>query len=240
MKILASASAVFALLAGGAPLSVAAGGPAPESSARREIEREAARLREEVALAQGRDFYLKLDARTKRLSLVLRGVPLLEVVVDEFEMGRAQVFFRERTLPTDWDLRTYGGGRLDPPRDRDRLEVVAPAPSPTGDEAAVDPSPPALPPTAEEAYSVPSRYRIVFAGGVSVEVTAKAGGRNRGALRRAADALGLYLRDLGAALRVPGAAPVRIRLRMSAEDAAALYRSLPPDVALLVAGLAAS
>jgi len=116
--------------------------------------------------------------------------------------------------------------------------VVAPAPSPSGDEAALEPSPPAVPPTAEEAYSVPSRYRILFAGGVTVEVTARGGGRNRGLLRRGLDAVVLRLADLHDALRSSEEGRVRVRLRLAAEDAAALYRALPPDVGLVVVGLA--
>jgi hypothetical protein len=208
------------------------------SAARGPLEREVTRLRRELSLAQGTAFYLRLDARTMRLSLVLGGVPLQEHALDAFEIGRPRVAFVPRSAPAGWDLQTYAAGRLEPARERDRIEVVAPAPSPSGDEAALEPSPPAIPPTAEEAYSVPSRYRIVFAGGVTVEVTARGGGRNRGLLRRGLDAVGLRLADLHGALRSSEEGRVSVRLRMAAEDAAALYRALPPDVGLVVVGLA--
>jgi len=234
-----SASILLALLAATAVTGAATARVRP-SAARGPLEREVTSLRRELSLAQGKGFYLRLDARAMRLSLVLGGVPLQEHAIDGFETGRARVAFVPRSASPDWDLRTYAAGRLEPARERDRVEVVAPAPSPSGDEAALEPSPPAIPPTAEEAYSVPSRYRIVFTGGITVEVTARGGGRNRGLLRRGLDAVALRLDDLRDALRSSEEGRVRVRLRMAAEDAAALYRALPPDVGLVVVGLASS
>jgi hypothetical protein len=85
---------------------------------------------------------------------------------------------------------------------------------------------------------VPSQYRIVFAEGVSLEVRAKgAGGRNRSVLRRVADAVSLRLSDLGTAIGLGSRERVRLRVTLDAEDAASLYRSLPPDAGLVVVGL---
>jgi hypothetical protein len=95
-----------------------------------------------------------------------------------------------------------------------------------------------VPKSAEETVSVPSRYRIVFDDGVSLEVsTHGAGGRNRSLVRRAIDAVRLRLQDLGAALGVGTKERVRLRVELTADDAASLYRSLPPDVSLIVVGL---
>ena len=95
-----------------------------------------------------------------------------------------------------------------------------------------------MPKSAEESYSVPSPYRIVFAEGVSLEVRSQGeGGRNRSALRRVADALSLRLSDLGTALGLGAKERVRLRVTLEAEDAASLYRSLPPDVGLVVVDL---
>jgi len=208
------------LAAGGAsaPVNPPAGVATSADRLVREVESEATRLRAELALAQGPDFYLRLDARARRLALVLRGVPLEEHELDAFETGRPRVLFWKRPLAPDWDLRSYGGGRLEPSRQHDRVEIQAPVPSPTGDEAALEPSPPAIPPTAEEAYSVPSRYRILFDGGMSVEVVARGGGRNRPWPRRAWDAIRLRLDDLSEVLGGSENADVRIRLRMAPED----------------------
>ena len=85
---------------------------------------------------------------------------------------------------------------------------------------------------------MPSPYRIVFAERVSLEVRAKgAGGRNRSVFRRFADAVSLRLSDLGTALGLGATERVRLRVTLEAEDAASLYRSLPPDVGLVVVGL---
>jgi hypothetical protein len=97
-----------------------------------------------------------------------------------------------------------------------------------------------VPKSAEEFYSVPSPYRIVFAEGVSVEVNAQGEGRrNRSAFQRFADTLSLRLSDLGTALGLGAGERVRLRVTLEDEDAAALYRSLPPDVGLIVVGLPA-
>lgn len=202
------------------------------------LAREASRLQTELDLARGKGFYLKLDARRGRLSLLLEGVVLEEHPFDSLETAVPEVLFWRRLPPPDWDLHSYLGGTLEPARERERVEVVAPAPSPAGDVAAVEPSPPPAPPTAEEAYSVPSTYRILFAEGPTLEITAEGGGRNRGLLQRAADGVALRARDLVGALRDRGARRVRIQLRMSAEDAATLYRALPADVGVVVVGLA--
>jgi hypothetical protein len=96
-----------------------------------------------------------------------------------------------------------------------------------------------MPKSAEEAYSVPSPYRITFAEGVSLEVRSRGEGqRNRSLLRGLADAAGLRLDDLGSALGLGSKDRIRLRLTLDAEDAASLYRSLPPDVGLIVVGLA--
>ena len=85
---------------------------------------------------------------------------------------------------------------------------------------------------------MPSPYRIVFAEGVSLEVRSSGEGREPLAGCAAqADAAGLRLADLGSALGLGTKDRVRLRVTLEAEDAASLYRSLPPDVGLIVVGL---
>ncbi len=217
---------------------VALDAPEGPPDLRTSLERETAVLRAELDLARGEGFYLRLDVRRRQLSLMLEGVSLQDHALEALETASPRVLFWRRPPPPDWERQSWAGGRLDPARERDRTEVMAPTPSPREDEAAAEPSPPPIPPTAEEAYSVPARYRVVFAAGPTVEVTADDGGRNRGLLQRAVDAAALRADDILSAFRASGPVRVRIRLRMSAEDAAALYRSLPPDVGLVVVGLA--
>jgi hypothetical protein len=210
------------------------------------LRRRVEQLRAERDAAQGRAFYLKLDAGQRRLALALQGVALDEYAAAGLEWGVPQILFVDRRPPAGWDAGVFSKGRLEPARERDRLEVVAPFPAPSAStaaspEPAASPEAPPAPKSAEELYSVPSPYRIVFAEGVSLEVRSKGrGSRNRSVLQRAADATRLRLSDLGTALGF-GRTRERVRLRvtMEADDAASLYRSLPPDVGLIVVGLPA-
>jgi len=203
-------------------------------------------LRAERDAAAGKGFYLKLDAGQGRLALMLQGVALDDYAAEGLEWGVPQVLFVDRRPPSGWDASSFSKGRLDPERERDRTEVVAPAPAPSAPAAApgapgpaASASAPAVPKSAEETYSVPSPYRIVFGEGVSLEVRSKgAGARNRSIFQRVADAASLRLADLATALgRGPGRERVRLRVTLAADDAASLYRSLPPDVGLVVVGL---
>jgi len=219
--------------------------PAAEAPADPEVarlRREVTRLQRERDLASGKGFYLRLDAGRGRLALMLKGVALDDYPARAVEWGVPEVLFVDRTPGPDWDLEAFSKGRLEPERERDRLEVVAPAPAPSASPGAAEasPSPPPIPKSAEETYSVPSPYRVVFAEGVSLEVRAKgAGGRNRSALQRFADAVSLRFSDLGTALGFGAKERVRLSVTLEAEDAASLYRSLPPDVGLIVVGLPA-
>ncbi len=149
-----------------------------------------------------------------------------------------RVAFWRRTPPPDWPSRVYRGGRLSPARERDRVEIVAPAPSPAGDVPAVEASPPAVPLAAEESYSVPARYRILFEPGLALEVVARDGGRNRSLWQRSADTLRIRAAGLRNALSGNPAERVRLRVALEAGDAAALFRALPPDVGLVLMGMA--
>jgi hypothetical protein len=216
---------------------------APDDPDTAALRRRVEQLRAERDAAAGKAFYLRLDASRRRLALMLQGVALDEYAAERLAVGVPEVLFVDRRPPAGWDAAAFSKGRLDPERERDRLEVVAPAPAPSpapgAPEPAATPSPPAVARSAEESYSVPSPYRIVFAEGVSLEVRARGGGaRNRSIFQRAADAMRLRLADLATAVGAgSGKERVRLRVTLAAEDAASLYRSLPPDVGLVVAGL---
>jgi hypothetical protein len=222
----------------GAPLRAATAKASDPQAAR--LRRQIERLRHERDLSSGRGFYLRLDAGSRRLALMLEGVALDEYAVAGLEWGVPEVLFVPRRPAADWDTEAYSKGRLAPERERDRIEIFAPLPAAEASPGAqpASPPPPPVPKSAAETYSVPSPYRVFFAEGVSLEVLAKGqGGRNRSLLRRAADVLGRRFSDLGSALGLGSRERVRLRVTLDAEDAASLYRSLPPDVALLVVGL---
>ena len=212
-----------------------------EEAARARLRRATARLRQELAVSSKGEFYLRLDAWRGTLALVLRGVVLEEHRITRLERGEPRIAFVRSGLPPDWDLASFSGGELDPPRERDRIEILAPEPSASaagpGPEAI--PSPPPIPATAEESYSVPSRYRIVFDEGVTIEIRSAGGARNRSLLQRLADTASLWAHDRLGALRWSRTDRVRLRIELAAADAAALYRSLPPDVRLAIHGTAA-
>lgn len=237
---------VLALVAAG-PLFAAEPRATTSDPATIALQREVARLRVERQLATGKGFYLRLDVARQRLALVLQGIALDEYAASGLAIGVPEVLFVDRRPGADWDTAAITGGRLEPERQRDRLEIVAPPPDAAGDargdrddeaDDEAEPSPPPVPKSAEEAYSVPSPYRVVFAEGVSLEVRSPGGGgRNRGLLRRALDAAALRLSDLGSALGLGSRDRVRLRVTLDGDDAAALYRSLPPDVSLVVVGV---
>jgi pyruvate/2-oxoglutarate dehydrogenase complex dihydrolipoamide acyltransferase (E2) component len=238
LRLALTAALLAPMAAGGATPAAPAKVDDPETA---RLRRQVERLRAERDLASGKGFYLRLDASRHRLALMLRGVALDDYAASALEWGVPEVVFVNRDPGAGWDAAAFSKGRLEPERDRDRIEVVAPPPAAStapGSETP-EPSPPPVPKSAEESYSVPSPYRIAFAEGVSLEVRAKGEGRrNRSLFRRFVDALGLRLSDLGAA--VGARERVRLRVTLQAEDAASLYRSLPPDVGLVVVGLPGS
>jgi hypothetical protein len=229
-----------ALLGGIAAAAAPAPPTKPDDPETARLRRQVERLRAERDLASGKGFYLRLDATRHRLALVLQGVALDDYAATALEWGVPEVLFLNRDPGTGWDARAFSKGRLEPERERDRVEVVAPPPVTVAPGAPTpEPSAPPIPKSAEEAYSVPSPYRIAFAEGVSLEVRAKGQARrNRSHFQRFADALALRLSDLATAVGLGAQERVRLRVTLDAEDAAALYRSLPPDVGLVVVGLA--
>jgi hypothetical protein len=241
LAALLSAALIAPVAAAGREAGAAPDGANDVETAR--LRKQVARLRAERDLASGKGFYLRLDADRHRLALMLQGVALDDYPTDALEWGVPQVLFVDRKPAADWDAAAFSKGSLEPERARDRIEIVAPPPlaSSSASGETPEPSPPPVPKSAEESYSVPSPYRIAFAEGLSLEVRARGrGGRNRSVFRRFVDALGLRLSDLGTALGFGAAERVRLRVTLEAEDAASLYRSLPPDVGLVVVGLPGS
>jgi hypothetical protein len=171
----------------------------------------------QVELATPEGFYLVLDAGRKVLRLMYRGTLLREIPVLHIEVGRPRVLFiagaRVRLAPA---IRT--GARLDPPSSWQRPVITPPPPGETVEQESI-------PPTPEEAFPAPPRYRIDYDGGFSVEIVS-AGAPARRLRERLAGAL--------AALGLADRDAVRLRLTLDAAEAGAVYRSLPPDTRLLV------
>jgi hypothetical protein len=185
-------------------------------------------LAKQVALAKGKEFYLLLDPGERTLQLMLKGALLQEYRVSGLEVGVPRVLYRTLASASDWEGRVWDGGTLDPARALDRVEVQAPPPTPEGIELEVK-----VPPTPEEKYPVPARYHIRFTGGLSIEVRPPGTESKRGFWGRLGSGLTAWWSDATDAASGGGDA-VRLHVVLSKDDAASLYRALPPATKLLV------
>jgi hypothetical protein len=185
-------------------------------------------LKQELELASGKDFYFILDPASAKLKMMLSGVTLHEYDVQQVAVGTPRLFFKRREPPAGWQDRVWRGGGLSPARERDRVEVVA------GEESSGDePSEPVVPPTAEEAVDVPMPYWIRFDGGFALEIRARDAGGEEVVNEGPSSWLLSAAKEVGASLGLPVRDRMRLVLYLSEEDAAALYRSAPPDVSFL-------
>ncbi len=198
---------------------------------------EVASLALEAELAAGSDFYLVLDRGTPSLTLYHQGTALRRYEVSGLAVGRARRFFAP-ARPLDLGGRIWSGARLAPERRVERVEMVsdeATPPDPTGAVSWVPPAPHELNPT-------PAVFRVRYADGLSIEIRAErasASGEAAGpAPRRAGIArrLAWWLADRAVLLVPGGGGQGRLRIAMPADEAGALYRSLPAGSRLLIRG----
>jgi hypothetical protein len=220
------------------PFAAAVALAQPASDPARDLARlqaDNATLERQIELAGGKEFYLVLDPAAPDLTLVLRGAELHRYPVLAVSVGEPRVAFIRRRERAAWQGAIFSGGRLDPPRELDRLEITPPPPNPSTSlgAGASSEQKAVIPPTPEEAYPVPLRYHIRFDRGPSIEVRPReADQTSRWA--RLTTWWGARWRDTLAALRPADDELVRLRVTLTPEDADTLYRSLPPDVRLLV------
>jgi hypothetical protein len=212
-----------------APLGAAEKTPAAADAAR--IARENLLLQKELDLASGPDFYMVLDGRDNTLRVMLQGVTLRKYEVRQIRVGVPRVLFRESPAPKDWQDRIWTDPTLEPPRARDRLEIIA-----TGDSTTM-PEPP-VPLTPEEAFPAPANYRIRYAGGLALEVRSETPPASLpDSLREDTSLLGrlrAWVNQARSVLTDEERDALRVRIVMRNEDAAAIYRSMPPGTRLLV------
>jgi len=197
---------------------------------------EAARLEAEnagldalVTLASGKAFYLVLDPAEAVLRLMLHGAELRRFPVQALSVGVPRVAWFRREAPGPWQGVIWEGGRLDPPRETDRVELTAPPPGASDAPPAVP-----IPPTPEEAFPVPPRYHIWFGGGPAIEIRPREADASASRWSRVTAWWHARWRDTVAALTSSPDDRVRLRVVLAPEDADSLYRSLPPDTKLLV------
>jgi hypothetical protein len=180
--------------------------------------REDRQLRNLSALADSADFYLVLDLDQKELGLWYRGVPVREYTAHAIDLGRPGRFFHRARVSGEWYDQIWTDGKLDPVRHRTDETLGA-----TEDSTGFDPDwVPMLP---EELIISPDRYEIEFENGPVVEVVADSTQSGPGAWQGWVDrARALFSTRL------------RLRLTLDPEDAAELYRSLPPETELALRG----
>lgn len=177
-------------------------------------------LAAQAELAEQDAFYLVLELASKKLSLRFHGALIREYAVEAISVGRPRVLVRSTDVEGEWRGRVWHQATLDPPLEVSRT-VIEP---PTGEM--VEEAPVAVPPTPEERFPAPERYRVRFAEGLALEV--HSGARGSASWREP------FLQVWRA-----GQDGLRLRLQMSPGDAGALYRSLPAGVSLLVVDQAA-
>jgi hypothetical protein len=179
-------------------------------------------LRHRAVMArQGRELLL-LDPGNATLTLYLGAAALKAWRVQGVEAGAR----RFALSPPDegWRTRLWQNPHLNPPVQRERRLIVSDSVVPPDPAGEVD----WIPPTPEEAVPTPSRFVVHYAGGLGLEVVAEG-----------ADSLvakGTMVEEAVAALREfhpDNLDRYRIRVRMAAEDAGALYRSFPDQAALV-------
>jgi hypothetical protein len=224
-----AALALAVICAAGPVAAAKPAAPAPTREEVARLQRESVILKQLVELSKGKDFYLLLDPRAKTLRMNLKGATLQTWPVVALEVGGPRVAYVSRGVPDDWEGRIWKQGNLDPERKIDRFEMVAPAPTKEGTETTIP-----IPPTPEEAYPVPARYHIRYAGGLSIEVLPPGARDEGGFWSRLGVRLSNWWHDVGEALSRKPTDAVRLRVVLSEKDADSLYRALPPNTALLV------
>lgn len=193
-----------------------------------------------LELAREGGFALVIDEAGPAASLFLGGVPLHHYTVLAVERPLRRAFFLSLPSAIDPSSKVWRDGIQDPQRVRDRkeLEYREAAAEEAGDEdapgddadVAPAPEPPKIPPTPEEAVPAPDAWCLRFAGGPELWFL---GVGSDGEVSRPAELeVGRFrvLRD-GLQGHLP---PPRLRILMPLDQAQALFRSLPPDVAVLV------
>jgi hypothetical protein len=187
-----------------------------------------------VELSRENAFHLVLDPDAGNFGLFLGAVPLQKYTVTAVTLPRRTVAFFEVQSCTDPTGSAWRGGILDPPRNRDRFEMEYRGEADDADEpvdADDQPQPPKIPPPPEEVVVAPEIWTVTFQDGddgLVVEVI----GESDDSPATASTSRWTVLREF---LDGGGSGPGgRVRVRMPLDEAQALYRSLPPELILVV------
>lgn len=215
----------FTILLAGAQRSAHPVDQAISNSEAARIAHENALIKRQLDLASTQKFYLLLDPRAADLRIMLAGVTMARFAVERVEIGVPGGFScRAPQPPRAWSDSVWTGAQIDPPRVKDRYEIRV-DPNVMG-----PPPPPPVPLLPEEAYPMPKSYSILFDHGLALEISWPDTTRPEPLFKR----LTTDLKDRYHALFLPQRDRLRVRLAMSLQDAAVLYRALPLNSSLLV------
>jgi hypothetical protein len=217
MRAVLITGAVACLAVGGAAAALSDGQGSDDARSAFAAAREQV-LRERLTLPVSDSLQLVLDPERGRLALSRGAATLREWPVTAVAAGRRRLGFGRDTRRADWRTRVWRGGVLDPPVHVQRRVIVSNEVTPPDLSGAVD----WIPPTPEEAVPTPARFIVHYADGLGLEVVAVGAG----------DGVGLRTITGRLLLAVRGLVPprwdrYRVRVRMSAAEAGALYRAFP-------------
>jgi len=167
------------------------------------LQRATATLQHQLELATGKEFYLVLDPIAPDLALLLRGAELQRYSVLGVTVGQPRRAWVGLGGDRHWRGVIWTAAKLDPARRSIASSSRTASPGRPGPNPRHRP----VPPTAEERYPVPSRYRIRFADGLSVEIRPREADTTAGRWVRMRTWWGAKWRDVLAVLRSRTATP---------------------------------
>jgi hypothetical protein len=129
--------------------------PAPTQGELARLSSENELLKQQLDLAKAKEFYILLDPKAQKLTLMYHAALLQQYRVEGIEVGVPRIVYHARSDSSGWEGRIWEKGTLDPARDLDRVEVQAPTPTKEGTELEVRSL------HSEEEYPVPPRAHPV-------------------------------------------------------------------------------
>lgn len=175
---------------------------------------------ERARLIAANKFYLEISLSRSELRLCHSGVALATYHMTDLSVGRPRVLFVQRGIHGAWIGAIWMNGQLDPERVFQRVKIVP------GDASTIPTpdTPGVIPPKIEDLIAVPPKYEIRFEGGevLSVEMVGEVTGAKL-PVSPFQDRWHRFLQGLG----LEPADALRVKVTLSAEDGAALFRSFP-------------
>lgn len=177
-------------------------------------------LQAQTELAEEDARYLLLDPEAATLTLFHGATPLRSWPLLTVRAGGRRVLSEAE----GWRTRRWDGARMDPPVRRDRRVIVSDEVEPPDLTGAVE----WVPPLPEEGVPTPPRFVVHYQGGLGLEVRAVATDS-----ARAEAGLPARLEHRLRRLLPRNWDRYRIRVTMPADEAGALYRSLPDSTSFV-------